>query len=107
MTASSSMVSMQLHSKINLKPLSITPTLYQMKTQQTSVQTLTKQTIHCPNCGSLAERWYYSDRIQTECAVCDYLMVTCSKTGNVIEAQAPGLYAGNLQSVKSVVFGVK
>lgn len=76
-------------------------------TKQKSIQTVTKQAVHCPNCGALAERWHYSDRTKTECGVCDYLMVTCPQTGNVIEAQAPGLYASNLKSVKSVVFDVK
>ncbi|MEL7038844.1 MAG: pyruvate formate lyase-activating protein [Cyanobacteria bacterium J06592_8] len=78
-----------------------------MTTKQKSVTTATKQVVHCANCGALADRWCYSDRIQTECEVCDYLMVTCPHTGNVIEAQAPGLYAGSLQPVKSLLFPVK
>ncbi|MEB3280807.1 MAG: pyruvate formate lyase-activating protein [Lyngbya sp.] len=78
-----------------------------MTTKQKSIQTVTKQAVHCPNCGALAERWHYPDRTKTECSVCDYLMVTCPQTGNVIEAQAPGLYAGKLQPVKSVLVGVK
>ena len=64
---------------------------------------LTTQVVRCPNCGSLAERHYFTgDRaahqkcpgqqlIQTECQTCDYLMVTCSVNGTVIEAYAPGI----------------
>lgn len=62
----------------------------------------TIQTVHCPNCGSLAERRFFdSDSpvcqacpdhqvAQTECPVCDYLMVMCWSNGNVLEAYAPG-----------------
>ncbi|XGV99893.1 MAG: zinc ribbon domain-containing protein [Leptolyngbya sp. BL-A-14] len=51
--------------------------------------------IHCPNCGSPAERHYLtSDHLtRTQCSACDYLMVMCSQTGRVIEAYAPGVYA--------------
>lgn len=51
------------------------------------------QKIHCPNCGSDAERHYISDRklTRTQCASCDYLMISCSVTGKVIEAYAPGI----------------
>lgn len=54
-----------------------------------------KQTIHCPNCGSHAERIYHTKTqiTQTQCPVCDYLMINCSRTGKVVEAYAPGLYA--------------
>jgi uncharacterized Zn finger protein len=55
------------------------------------------QIIRCPNCGSPAERFHVlGDRhakIQTQCASCDYLMITCSNTGNVVEAYAPGIAA--------------
>ena len=52
------------------------------------------QIVRCPNCGNLAERRQLSDRlvpacdrvIQTECPVCDYLMVIGLPTGKVIEA---------------------
>ncbi len=52
-------------------------------------------TIHCPNCGSLAERFHLQadGLLRTQCRACDYLMITCDKTGRVIEAYAPGLYA--------------
>jgi uncharacterized Zn finger protein (UPF0148 family) len=53
----------------------------------------TIQEIHCPNCGSLAERHYIHTHklVQTQCPVCDYFMVTASDTGKVIEAYAPGI----------------
>lgn len=49
--------------------------------------------VHCPNCGSQAERHYtHADQtIRTQCSTCDYLMITCSTTGRVLEAYAPGL----------------
>ena len=55
---------------------------------------LTIQAIRCPNCGSHAERHHFSiDRqTKTQCPTCDYLMITCSQTGKVIEAYAPGRY---------------
>ena len=55
----------------------------------------TIQTIRCPNCGSYAERFHIStgQLIRTQCRSCDYLMITCSQTGKVIEAYAPGIYA--------------
>ena len=53
------------------------------------------QTVRCPNCGSYAQRSYFSDNhiTQTQCPVCDYLMVSCSLTGKVLEAYAPGIVA--------------
>ncbi|MGF1492896.1 MAG: pyruvate formate lyase-activating protein [Microcoleaceae cyanobacterium] len=62
-----------------------------------------QQTIRCPNCGALAERWHYDQTTQTECSVCDYLMVTCAETGNVLEAYAPGTSAQYLKSVRKVI----
>jgi DNA-directed RNA polymerase subunit RPC12/RpoP len=55
----------------------------------------TIQAVRCPNCGSPAERHYLatSQQTQTQCPSCDYLMITCSRTGNVVEAYAPGLPA--------------
>jgi predicted RNA-binding Zn-ribbon protein involved in translation (DUF1610 family) len=52
------------------------------------------QSIHCPNCGSKAERHYLLDRqlTRTQCPACDYLMITCSLTAKVIEAYAPGIW---------------
>ncbi|MBD2020995.1 replication restart DNA helicase PriA, partial [Leptolyngbya sp. FACHB-36] len=51
--------------------------------------------IRCPNCGSPAERHQLEleHLTRTQCATCDYLMITCSQTGRVIEAYAPGIYA--------------
>uniref|UniRef100_A0A832M3Z8 Replication restart DNA helicase PriA n=1 Tax=Oscillatoriales cyanobacterium SpSt-402 TaxID=2282168 RepID=A0A832M3Z8_9CYAN len=56
------------------------------------MNTVTKIDIHCPNCGGSAERHTLAKEqlVRTQCAHCDYLMITCSKTGNVIEAYAPG-----------------
>ena len=54
--------------------------------------------VRCPNCGGFATRSYFtSDEakytncdkkqvLQTECSHCDYLMVTCYRGGDVIEA---------------------
>lgn len=52
------------------------------------------QSVHCSNCGSLAERHYLLTRqlTRTQCPSCDYLMITCSVTGKVIEAYAPGIF---------------
>jgi hypothetical protein len=49
----------------------------------------------CPNCGSCAERHHLAAEqlIRTQCSTCDYLMITCSQTGRVIEAYAPGIFA--------------
>ena len=54
---------------------------------------MVKQEIRCPNCGHLAERYYLIDPklIRTQCASCDYLLITCFNTGKVIEAYAPGI----------------
>ncbi len=56
------------------------------------------QKIYCPNCGSEGERHYItsSQIVRTQCPSCDYLMVTCSQTGRVIEAYAPGIDARKL-----------
>ncbi len=53
------------------------------------------QKIRCSNCGSEAERYYISDSqiTRTQCSPCDYLMITCTRTGKVIEAYAPGIFA--------------
>ncbi|MBD2103270.1 replication restart DNA helicase PriA [Leptolyngbya sp. FACHB-261] len=53
----------------------------------------TFQTVRCPNCGSLAERDHLlaAQHIRTQCETCDYLMITCSQTGRVVEAYAPGI----------------
>jgi transposase-like protein len=53
------------------------------------------QKVRCPNCGSEGERHYISvsQLTRTQCPVCDYLMVSCTRTGKVIEAYAPGIHA--------------
>lgn len=53
------------------------------------------QKVRCPNCGSYAERLYFAKTFitQTQCPVCDYLMINCSRTGKVVEAYAPGIFA--------------
>ncbi|MEH2138991.1 replication restart DNA helicase PriA [Nostoc sp.] len=53
------------------------------------------QKIYCPNCGCQAERYYIYDSqlTRTQCSSCDYLMISCTRTGKVIEAYAPGIYA--------------
>lgn len=53
-----------------------------------------KHEIRCPNCGSHAERHYFTTSYitKTQCPVCDYLMINCSRTGRVVEAYAPGIY---------------
>ncbi len=53
----------------------------------------TFQTVRCPNCGSFAERDHLAadQHVRTQCPTCDYLMVTCSRTGRVVEAYAPGI----------------
>ncbi|MEL6398286.1 MAG: replication restart DNA helicase PriA [Cyanobacteria bacterium P01_D01_bin.115] len=51
--------------------------------------------VNCPNCGGHASRHFLNKEalIRTQCPHCDYLMITCSDTGNVVEAYAPGLVA--------------
>jgi len=59
------------------------------------------QKIRCSNCGHPAERYQILDHAltRTQCEFCDYLMVTCDRTGKVIEAYAPGLPVDRLQTV--------
>jgi transposase-like protein len=52
--------------------------------------------IHCPNCGNChCERINVLDRSiqRIECINCDYLLITCTRTHQVIEAYAPGIRA--------------
>jgi hypothetical protein len=53
------------------------------------------QSVRCPNCGKFAERLYLPliAQVQTECAACDYLLISCSRTGKVLEAYYPGIYS--------------
>lgn len=64
----------------------------QPSVSKSAVQT-TVQRVHCPTCGSFAERYHLSSDgiIRTQCAHCDYLMISCAKTGRVIESYSPGL----------------
>lgn len=54
-------------------------------------QSDTVQIVHCPTCGRAAERHYIAktSQVRTQCDSCDYLLVSCAKTGRVIEAYAP------------------
>lgn len=56
------------------------------------------QSVRCPNCGKIAQRLHISliAQVETQCSSCDYLMVSCTRTGKVIEAYYPGL---NYQSL--------
>jgi uncharacterized Zn finger protein len=50
------------------------------------------ETVRCPNCGQPAERHHLErSLVRTQCAYCDYLLITCSESGKVIESYAPGL----------------
>lgn len=51
----------------------------------------TVQRVHCPTCGSSAERYHLKEDgiMRTQCSHCDYLMSICIETGRVIEAYAP------------------
>lgn len=50
------------------------------------------QKICCPNCGSRTadRRWLETAQTVTECLDCDYLLISCSLTANVLEAYFPG-----------------
>jgi hypothetical protein len=50
------------------------------------------QKICCPNCGSRAaeRQWRETAQTVTECHDCDYLLISCSLTANVLEAYFPG-----------------
>ncbi|MGL5033305.1 MAG: replication restart DNA helicase PriA [Microcystaceae cyanobacterium] len=51
------------------------------------------QTVHCPTCGShaLRQQILHLNVTETACPVCDYLLVSCLSTGNVLESYAPGI----------------
>jgi hypothetical protein len=51
------------------------------------------QSVRCPNCGKFAERLYLPliAQVQTQCAACDYLLISCTRTGKVLEAYYPGI----------------
>lgn len=50
---------------------------------------VTVQSVHCPTCGSHAERFHQQGTMRTQCSRCDYLMTICLETGRVLEAYAP------------------
>jgi hypothetical protein len=56
-------------------------------------KSMARQNIRCPHCGSVAERFVNQQLLQTQCQVCDYLLVTCVNTGRVLETYATGIYA--------------
>jgi uncharacterized Zn finger protein len=45
------------------------------------------QIVRCPNCGSHAERQYFTTKqlVQTRCASCDYSIAICTVSGKVFE----------------------
>jgi len=59
------------------------------------------QRVHCPTCGSSAERYHLSDSstVRTQCSTCDYLMVACATTGRVIEAYSPSFSPSSFAAV--------
>lgn len=63
-------------------------TVVPTKVQTTKVQRVV-QKVHCPTCGSHAERYHDESTVRTQCSRCDYLMTICAETGRVIEAYAP------------------
>ncbi len=70
-----------------------TPLPLQTLNLETLVEARSMQMVRCPNCGSPAARYYQTRRIQTQCSACDYYMLTCARTGGVLEAYAPGIPA--------------
>ncbi|MBJ7900692.1 MAG: replication restart DNA helicase PriA [Cyanobacteria bacterium RI_101] len=59
---------------------------------------MSTQIIHCPNCGSYAHRRHLPQLqiVETACPVCDYLLVSCGKTGKVVES-----YIANMRGKES------
>jgi ribosomal protein S27AE len=56
---------------------------------------MTIQRVRCPNCGAFAERHFLTahELTRTVCQTCDYLLISCTRTGNVVESYAPGICA--------------
>lgn len=53
----------------------------------------TLEAIRCPNCGNLAERYYFIKRqeSQTQCPFCDYFMLSSVHSmSKVLSAHAAG-----------------
>ncbi|MBE9028789.1 replication restart DNA helicase PriA [filamentous cyanobacterium LEGE 11480] len=60
--------------------------------RHTTLSPIRAQNICCPNCGSRsAERHWIEDEntVRTQCPECDYLLISCSLTANVVEAYFP------------------
>lgn len=72
-----------------------------------AIQTI--QTIRCPNCGSQAERHYvkHSHVSRTQCSNCDYLLVSCTITGKVLEAYAPSITTNRYKQIRLDAFSEK
>jgi hypothetical protein len=64
------------------------------------------ESIRCPNCGEIAERHHlsYLAQVKTQCDRCDYLLVTCTRSGHVLESYAPGL-PSEQKSVSPAIIG--
>lgn len=76
------------------------------------------QTVHCPNCGSLAERHFAqsSQSVQTNfnghennfyvmktvCKTCDYFLSLCLKSGTVTESSMP-IYRQSRQNQRIMI----
>lgn len=73
---------------------------------------LKHQSVHCPNCGGIAERQYFESNssgcrssslanqvmMRTRCHACDYTLSQCLGSGAVSEFYAPGLSADLAQA---------
>jgi DNA-directed RNA polymerase subunit RPC12/RpoP len=60
------------------------------RTMQTAITS--SQSICCPNCGSRSaeRRWIKAAQtVRTQCPDCDYLLISCAVTANVVEAYFP------------------
>ncbi len=51
--------------------------------------------VRCPNCGTMAEREHLPayKSTTTACPACEYFLMSCVLTGNVLECSSPGIYA--------------
>ena len=67
------------------------------------------QKICCPNCGSrdADRRWLETAQTVTECLDCDYLLISCSLTANVLEAYFPGQSRSLTRSVGRVAQSIR
>ena len=89
------------NTETNVEPLFVKPQRVLSKAKNAAtLSTNAIQRVHCPTCGSAAERYQVdgSNNIRTECSHCDYLMVYCSETGRVIESYAPSFSPAQLST---------